>query len=275
MSVYLPKHAAIALLSGGLSLAGFSVQANVVPFYDIGKMAVYEQQADSSRLLDEYRAYVHVEEGADPIDAISISGPGFVNEPLLNAPGSSSWDLFEGGYATEAALNAAVPNGAYSLDVVFADSSSESRPVFVDPGINGFPSQIPMINNHTAGDTLTLTPVFEWDQWINPLGDPDIDVFVGIYQEDGQGGINIVLNTVVLDASENSFSVASGLLSVGQTYFFQVGFHSYTALNGGGELGMDSFSTLMEFEFDTPFIDRPVPIPATWGLLLGGLVWFG
>ena len=179
-------------------------------------------------------------------------------------------------FATQAALDAAYPAGAYQMSLTRQSPPSPTLVPMTMPAVSGYPP-VPQLANYTAAQTINAAQAFtlQWNVLTGASGMDGISLTI----EDAQN--NVLLSApdlclpLPLPNTATSFVLPAGLLQSNATYsgrltFSKPFYYSTNSPSGFATAGMLSRSTIFPLKtLGGTTIPRPVFDPASLRLIGG------
>lgn len=187
-----------------------------VEFFGLGKFAYYDQTSSAVPQLaneEAFEAEVFLEASTPhSVAGATLTFPDQSPHPLARDDEGDTWWGAASPFADQIALDAAFPNGTYTLtiDLASGEAKAASLPITGD----AYP-QAPRIVNYEAAQAINSaeTFTFTWDAF--PGAGPDDFIIVGI--EDPPGD-ELIYESDFLPSTTTSFAIPGGILQPGQTY---------------------------------------------------------
>ncbi len=226
---------------GGLLSAGFvaavspvSLLASTGSYFVVSKASYYEQNSSSAPALNAAVPYSFLAE-IENLPTLPVSASSYIAPPTgaTGAIGLVSFSAgyrYTNGYANQAALDAAFPNGTYTFHIN-TSSGGYVVPLALSP--ESYPVNIPTIlNSGWASGDLVVNPTqsytFTW------RGFSGFHLNFGI-QGNGTGTFNGAAYSVANPVTGNaSYTLAANTLTAGQTYQATLEFDTATSVNTTG-----------------------------------------
>ncbi len=257
---------------GGLVSAGFVAAlspqillASTGSYYVVSKASYYEQNSSSAPGLNVAVPYSFLAE-IENLPTLPVSASSYVAPPtggtgaIALTPFSAGY-RYTAGYANQAALNAAFPNGTYTFHIN-TSSGGYVVPLALSP--QSYPSNIPPITTSgwASGDLVvnpTQSYTFTWH------GFAGFHLNFGI-QGNGTGTFNGAAYSVANPTTGNaSYTLAANTLTAGQNYQATLEFDNATAVNTTGVTGANGIAAFGDQTSFTIFAQTPGSA--------GALVW--
>ena len=257
---------------GGLVSASFvaallpqPLLASTGSYYVVSKASYYEQNSSSATALNAAVPYSFLAEIENlptlPVTASSSVAPPSGGTGAIALTPFSAGYRYTAGYANQAALDAAFPNGTYTFHIN-TSSSGYVVPLALSP--QSYPTNIPTITNSgwASGD-LVVNPAqsytFTWH------GFAGFHLNFGI-QGNGTGTFNGAAYSVANPTTGNaSYTLAANTLTAGQNYQATLEFDTATAVNTTSVTGANGIAAFGDQTSFTIFAQTPGSA--------GALVW--
>ena len=239
-----------------ISIIGLTMSAHAftVKAYGVGKMQVYRQTTETQVEFSNYMLHARVEAipESDILKAVTVAKPSGATPPASIPITEMSTGNFFYDHDVEImdSFDLLYPDGEYVFQLDFEDPQDPAGSPFTEFRTmnlgGGYPTQVPLITNHTTGDNLGLTPTFQWAPWTPDRSDDTVGIQLSIWSDEG-----LVYGVVDLPFNATEHTIPFGVLDPNEHYMLSLGFHYASSHGDFSENGYDAFMTTTTFEFNS------------------------
>ncbi len=257
----------IAMLFGGMANTAFSA----VVQYVVAKEERLNQTSTAAPTLDPTRPFrlntqvtvaAQTDLSSNPTATAPAGGTGTSPLTLTYNAGNGNYEN-KINFLTRIALDTAYLDGTYTMHMVSPAFGTKDVNLTLNPASYTFPTDIPKLTNTTwSGGVLQLDPsvnnTLSWNSFTQLAGN-DFVMF-------GLAGPSVNINQT---GNLTSYFIPANTLTIGNTYTGDIGFEHATTSDTSsvsGATGLGGYGT------GTRFTIQPIPEPASWATLSGGVL---